>query len=244
VQTFRRRWGLRPWHSLSESFSTRAQISQETSMLEYPRTKLPDHFYYVGPLRAPRHEPIPFPWERLDGRPVIYASLGSLQGGKAEIFQCIVEACKGVEAQLVLSHGGSLTAQSVQSLSQECLVVPYAPQPELLARAQLTISHAGLNTVLDSLSQGVPLVTIPITYEQPAIARRVQWAGAGKTVALRRLGVSSLRHAVQDVLKNPSYRQQASRLALSIRDAGGVKRAATLIEQGIARPELERNFNE
>jgi len=38
------------------------------------------------------------------------------------------------------------------------LVVEYAPQLELLAKARLTITHAGLNTVLDSLSNGVPLV--------------------------------------------------------------------------------------
>jgi len=43
------------------------------------------------------------------------------------------------------------------------LVVEYAPQLELLAKARLTITHAGLNTVLDSLSNGVPLVAIPIT---------------------------------------------------------------------------------
>jgi zeaxanthin glucosyltransferase len=236
VQTYRRRWGLPPWRTLAESFSTRLQISQEPAALEYPRPTLPKNFYYVGPLRSPRSQPIAFPWDRLDGRPVIYASLGSLQGGKAQIFQCIVEACKGVDAQLVLSHGGSLPPPIVERLAQECLVVPYAPQTELLARAQLTICHAGLNTVLDSLSHDVPLVTIPITYEQPAIARRVQWAGVGRSVPLRRLSVPRLRRAIREVLKDPVYRQQASRIAHSIRVAGGAPRAAALIEQAVAQP--------
>ncbi|MGA7216366.1 MAG: hypothetical protein WBX20_19355, partial [Terrimicrobiaceae bacterium] len=34
------------------------------------------------------------------------------------------------------------------------IVVPFAPQLELLRRAALTITHAGLNTALESLNQG------------------------------------------------------------------------------------------
>jgi len=55
-----------------------------------------------------------------------------------------------------------MNAEAVQRLPGSPLVV-YAPQLELLAKARLTITHAGLNTVLDSLSNGVPLVAIPIT---------------------------------------------------------------------------------
>ena len=86
--------------------------------------------------------------------------------------------------QLVISHGGGLTEAQASSLPGSPLAVRYAPQEELLARAQLTLTHAGLNTVLDSLTHGVPMVAVPITYEQPAIARRVEWHGCGESASL------------------------------------------------------------
>jgi len=101
-----------------------------------------------------------FPFlERLTGQPLIYAS-GTVQNTKQEIFYCIAAACDQLDVQLVLSHGGGMNAEAVEGLPGSPLVVEYAPQLELLAKARLTITHAGLNTVLDSLSSGVPLVAI------------------------------------------------------------------------------------
>ncbi len=133
----------------------------------------------------------------------------------------------------MISHGGGLTRLQEAELPADVVVVAYAPQVELLAHAQLTITHAGLNTVLDSLIHGVPLVAIPITFEQPAIARRVEWTGSGRAVALPALNAARLKEAVRDVLLEPKYRESASRIAASIAKAGGVQRAADLVETAV-----------
>src|SRR5262249_40473358 len=117
------------------------------------------------------------------------------------------------------------------------LVVGYAPQRELLSRAALAVTHGGLNTVLDALSLGVPLVVVPITHEQPGVAARVRWTGTGEVVPLRRLTVARLRSALDQVLQSPTYRLQAGRLQEDIAQAGGVGRAADLIEQQLRRQE-------
>ena len=145
-------------------------------------------------------------------------------------FGCFAEACKGLDVQLVVSHGGGLSQEQASALPGNPLVVGYAPQEDLLSRAALTVTHAGLNTVLDSLAHGVPLVTIPITYEQPAIARRVERAGSGRVVPLAGMSSGPLGSALRDVLGNPHYRVAASRIGEAIRRAGGVKRAADLTE--------------
>ena len=213
------------------SFSRLAQICQMPREFDFPRTALPSALHYVGPLRGGLPRPIDFPWDRLDRRPLVYASLGTLQNSREPLFRMFAEACRGLDVQLVISHGGGLTPQEAAGLPGDPLVVSYAPQVDLLARAALTITHAGLNTVLDSLANGVPVVAVPITYEQPAIARRVEWAGAGRTIALERLTPARLREAARAVLEQPEYRAAAQRMAQAIRTAGGTRRAADLVEE-------------
>jgi len=231
VAKYRRRWKLPAYGSKEESFSKLAQISQQAAAFDYPRRELPQTFHYVGPLRRGLPEPIPFPWERLDGRPLVYASLGTLQNGREATFRCFTDACTGLDVQLVLTHGGGLDERAAADLGRGgAMVVRYAPQLEVLARASLTVTHAGLNTVLDSLSCGVPLVTVPITYEQPAIARRVAWCGAGRVVRFEKLTPERLRAAMREVLAEGRYKAAAERVRASIQQAGGVRRAADLIE--------------
>jgi zeaxanthin glucosyltransferase len=83
--------------------------------------------------------------------------------------------------------------------------------------------------VLDSLSWGVPLVSVPITYEQPAIASRMEWCGAGQVVPFSKLNSGRLRKAIREVLAEARYRAAAERVRESIRQAGGAARAAELI---------------
>ena len=233
VDEYRVKWKLPPLHSPDESFSKLAQICQMPREFDFPRVELPAGFHYVGPLRRALPVPVPFPWDRLDGRPLVYASLGTLQGSRMDLFRCIAEACEGLNVQLVLNHVGGLTPQQETELPKGPLVVGYAPQVELLSRTRLTITHAGLNTVLDSLIHGVPMVTVPITFEQPAIARRVEWTGCGRSVQLSTLNAARLKKMVREVLEEPKYLESSRRIAESIRMAGGVQRAADLVEVAV-----------
>jgi MGT family glycosyltransferase len=209
-----------------------AQIAQQPAFFDFPRSQLPTHFHYTGPWHSTDRdsEVIPFPWEKLDGRPLVYASLGTLQNSREALFRTFAEACRGLDVQLVISHGGGLTPDEASRLPGAPLVVSYAPQADVLGRAALTITHAGLNTVLDSMANGVPVVAVPITYEQPAIARRVEWAGAGRAVPLSGLTPDRLRDAVTSVLKDPACRAAAQRLSAATKQAGGTRAAADIVE--------------
>jgi MGT family glycosyltransferase len=190
----------------------------------------------VGPLRSPGAQDIPFPWEKLNGRPLIYASVGTLQTGKSWMLRCFAEACCKLDVQLVMAHGGALDQAAASPLPGDPIVVPFAPQRELLAHAALAVSHAGLNTVLDALSFGVPVVAVPIAFEQPAIASRLARCGAGYVIPMARLDAKRLREAIVRVLKNVGYRERAEAVQESINQAGGVERAARLIEDVLTSP--------
>jgi MGT family glycosyltransferase len=236
VNRYRSAWGLAPLRTPDDSFSNAAQLCQMTADFDFPRLRLPASFHYVGPFCDNAGPAIRFPFEQLNGKPLIYASLGTLQDRNSRYFRTIAEACTDLDAQLVISTGGS-SAYSAANLPGSPVVVHYAPQAEILARASLTITHAGLNTVMQSLAFGVPMVALPITHDQPAIAARVKRSGAGVAIPAARATARSLRAAVQRVTTEPAYRTQAGKLRKSIEAAGGVERAATIVEDVLSRME-------
>ena len=234
INEYRQAWKLPVQSSPNERYSPLAQISQQPAELEFPREQLPPWFHFTGPYHSSVGREIPsFPYDRLTGQPLIYASLGTVQNRLIGIFQQIAEACVGLDAQLVISLGGSAKIESFPKLAGSPLVLEYAPQLELLQKSALTITHSGMNTTLECLNNGVPMVAIPIANDQPGIAARVVWAGCGEALPVKTVNVSRLRRAVQKVLIEDSYKQNAVRLQKSIHQAGGVSRAANIIEQSV-----------
>ncbi|MBD1925310.1 glycosyltransferase [Trichocoleus sp. FACHB-90] len=235
ISEYRQRWNLPLYVHSNDQYSQLAQLSQQPAEFDFPRQHLPKVFHFTGPYHNPAsREPVSFPLEKLTGKPLIYASMGTVQNRLLDIFRDIAAACEGLDAQLVLSLGGSTTPESLPELPGSPLVVEYAPQLELLQKAALTITHAGMNTTLESLSNGVPMVAIPIANDQPGVAARIAWTGCGEVVQLSRLSVPKLRAAIQGVMTQDSYKQNATRLQAAIHRAGGVRRAADIIEQAIS----------
>jgi MGT family glycosyltransferase len=228
----RRAWGLPAVRGWNGTFSKLAQVSQLPAALELPGRHLPPGFHHTGPWTdAAGREPVDFPWQRLDpSRRLVYASMGTLVNGILPTFRVIAEACAGLGTQLVISLGGGQDPALLRDLPGDPIVVGYAPQLELIRRSSLTISHGGLNTTLESLAEGVPMVVLPVTYDQPGVGARVEWSGVGRSIPIGRLTVDRLRDAVRLVLDNPLYRERARQLQLSIEAADGVNRAADLIE--------------
>jgi zeaxanthin glucosyltransferase len=233
INKHRKDLGLPKQRGIDDSLSRLAQLSQQPPAFDLPRRDLPKHFHYVGPLRNSAVCDVSFPWAALDGRPVVYASMGTLLSGRADVFQTIAQACQGLDVQLVISHVGCLNKDEVKTLSKWALVVDYAPQYELLARARLTITHGGLNTVLDSLSHGVPVVAIPCMNDAFGTGVRLEWTGAGRVVPWKRLTLPRLRSAVRDTLSNETYLHAARRIKQSIQQAGGLAKAVEIIEQAV-----------
>jgi UDP:flavonoid glycosyltransferase YjiC (YdhE family) len=242
INAHRVRHGLVPRVGRSEP-AFLAEIAQQPAFFDFPRARPEPRLHFTGPWHsAGGGSDVPFPWERLDGRPLVYASLGTLQNRLVEMFSVIAEAVAPLDAQLVISLGAA--DQDAPALAARCagnpIVVPVAPQLQLLDRATLAITHAGLNTALESLARGVPMVAIPITNDQPGVARRLEWLGLGKVVLPRQLTASRLRQAVERVLNDPGYRERARARAAEIANLDGLGRAADIVEEAFRtkRPEL------
>ena len=213
-----------------------AEIAQQPAFFDFPRRALPDCFHYTGPWHDTANaEPIAFPWEKLDGRPIIYASMGTLQNRLDAVFATIAAACAGLDAQLVLSLGSrdQDAAAPAAHFPGQPIVVPFAPQLALLARASLVITHAGMNTALESLAHGLPMVAIPIANDQPGVSSRLAWLGVAEVVLPQKLTVPRLRNAIGKVLQTPRYRENARRFQKELARLDGIARAADITEQAV-----------
>lgn len=228
-------WGLPRFESTTNFFpqSPLATISQQPQAFDFPRRALPATVAYVGPLRQPAAESVPFPYHRLTGQPLVYASLGTLVNGHTALFHAIAAACAPLDVQLVLAVGHGNDLAQFEALPGTPLVVQYAPQQALLGRAALTITHAGLNTVLDCISQAVPMVAIPISFDQPGIAARVSWTGIGEVVPLKTADALTIRRAVQALLTDAGYQQRISHMQAGL-PPDGATHAVALIEEALA----------
>jgi UDP:flavonoid glycosyltransferase YjiC (YdhE family) len=235
VNARRRAWGLRPFAGLNDLCSTRALISQLPECLDFPRRHRPPHLHYAGPLLDDQARyPLPFPWTALSGAPLLYASMGTVRNTSIEVFRQIAAVCEGLAVQPVISLGGGLEPEALGDLPGRPIVVHYAPQLELLRQAAAAITHAGLNTTLESLSNGVPMVALPITDDQPGVAARIERAGAGIVIPIRKLTPARLRGALDAILTNPRYRAAAMRIQEQIRRLNGPAHAARIIEAACA----------
>jgi zeaxanthin glucosyltransferase len=224
-------WGLKPLKRFTEELSPLAQITQLPRALEFPVENITPLLHYTGPFVDPtQRQPVDFPWHQLDTRPLIYASLGTLQNGSENLFRTIAEACAPLNAQLVLSLGGGLDPAQLGPLPGDPIVVRYAPQLALIKRAATVITHAGLNTVLESLAEGVPLVALPQANDQPGVAARIAARGAGIVITHRKLNPSRLREAIRRTLENETYRAAARNIQQAMQQFDPLDRAADIIE--------------
>jgi MGT family glycosyltransferase len=212
----------------------RATIAQQPAFFDFPRAEQPANFHHTGPFHdASSGDAVHFPFERLDGRPLVYASMGTLQNRQGHVFRAIAEACVGLDVQLVLTLGRK-GAVLPESFAGDPLVVPYAPQGELLQRAAALITHAGLNSALEGLVYGVPMVALPITNDQPGVAGRLAHLGVARLVRPSRLTPSRLRRCLLDVLGDPAFREAARAAQARLAELRGLERAADLVESFLA----------
>ena len=197
----------------------------------------------VGDVRLPRtvrlvgatfdrpRPPVAFPWHLLDDRPTVFVSLGTVAEHLGRRFlDAVARALADEPLQAVVATAPELLPDPPANF----LVRPFVPQIDLLRRVDAVVSHGGMNTVVEALAHGRPLVVAPIAYDQPFNASRVAAIGAGIRVRFARPRVEEVRHGVQRVLAEPSYREHATRVGAALRAAGGAAAAADALEELVA----------
>jgi len=182
-------------------------------------------FKFVGPSIAPREDHSGFPFDWLDGGPVIYVSLGTIFNDRADFFRVCIKAFSHTPYRVVMSVGNKIDGGALGSIPDNFLVLPHVPQLEILPRTSLFITHGGMNSVTESAWYGVPMLVAPQMGDQLVAARRVAQLGAGLLLDSH-LTAEQLRAAAEKVMGSETFREQSRAIGESLREAGGYVQAA------------------
>ncbi|WP_147917702.1 macrolide family glycosyltransferase [Ruania zhangjianzhongii] len=195
--------------------------------------------HYVGPSIATdtRTEEADSPLRELLRRnePLVVVSLGTLHSGGEDFFRSCVEAFAALPATVLLVVGRRTDPPAPESLPPNVAVRSVVPQLEVLQHAAVFVTHGGMNSVLEALQLGVPMVIIPQQVEQLCIGAAV--ADRGAAIVLRhhlhgrKIGAEELRTTVRALLSRKSYRAGAKALEQSLHTGGGAAAAADQIER-------------
>jgi MGT family glycosyltransferase len=210
-----------------------------TSQLFFGEMELPACYRFTGPVINRRAVKLTFDWYRLQAsnRPKILVSIGTTfdHEHKKSFFAKVIEAFGNEELTVVVVSDPTLFDQWPTNF----IVKPQVPQLELLPHLDAVVCHGGHNTVCETLLNGLPMVVIPIAYDQSHVAGRVVRTGAGLRLNFNRFKASHLKDAVNEILSTPDYKAAAEQLKQSFLDAGGTETAADLLEQVAIKQPLE-----
>ena len=185
-----------------------------------------DRYAFVGPSVRPAREQVTKTHEKL-----VYVSMGTVVNDRLALYRACIDALAGEDLQLILSVGEQVDIAALGPLPENVSVYPRVDQIAVLEKADVFLSHCGMNSASESLYFGVPLLCCPQTKEQGGVAARVTALGAG--LMLEEPSQSAIKAAVKLLLSDTKIKANAEEIARSFHRCTGPIAAADKIEQVI-----------
>ncbi|HEX9062911.1 MAG TPA: macrolide family glycosyltransferase [Clostridia bacterium] len=200
-----------------------------SSMFQPEVQSFDDSFKFVGPSIAERKEESDFSLDELEKDTVVYISMGTINNKYPDFYRKCIEAFKKENFKAVMSVGNKTDIASIGEIPDNFIVRNYVPQLEVLKRADIFISHGGLNSVSEALYYGVPVIAIPQANDQPMVTRQITALGAGIGLKMEEVTVEVLRDSARDMLSKSSFRKSSIEIGNSFKKGGGYKVAVDYI---------------
>lgn len=172
-------------------------------------------------------------------RPRIYASLGSFFSARSDLLRKIAAAFRDRPVELVMAHGVTPRSE-LGSLPSHWTVAEHLPQPAVISRSDLVITHGGNNTVTEALTAGVPLLVGPLSTDQFAAAADLEAAGVGLAFDPNFDTAETIAQLAGDVLARSS--SAAAALGQRMRSRPGQVMAADFLEAAIQVARVSSGF--
>jgi len=189
---------------------------------------LDSSYQFVGPSIGARPVDPSFPVDQLRD-PVLYVSLGTVFKADPQLLRTFATALAPLGGTVVVSTGQTDPA-ALDPLPGNVLVRRSVPQPDLLARAAMFVTHGGMNSVNEAMYAGVPMLVVPQGADQPLVAGRVAALGAGLSIRSSEVTENAVQALARRLLSDSRFLAAAATLRTAQREAGGYRRAADELE--------------
>ena len=181
-----------------------------------------DKYTFIGPSIRPITDEIVKTHKKL-----IYISMGTVINNNAGFYHNCIKAFADTDFQVIMSVGNLTDMTKFKNLPENISVYQNVDQIAVLSKADVFISHCGMNSVNESLYYGVPLVMFPQTPEQGGVANRVNQLKAG--IMLKKNTVKNIQNAVKSLINDGEYRKNAISISDGFKKCSGVKGAVEKI---------------
>ncbi|WP_030764500.1 macrolide family glycosyltransferase [Streptomyces sp. NRRL F-2664] len=197
---------------------------------QYRGETFDDRFAFVGPCAGERG--FQGGWSpAADHRPVLLIALGTACYDWPDFFRMCAEAVADLPWQVVMAYGPGLDPADFGPLPDHVDARPHFPQLAVLRHADAFVTHGGMGSTMEALLHGTPMVAVPQTHEQTAVAERIDRLGLGVRLDRDRLTAQTLREALLRVMGDPGIRANAARMRTELRSAGAAPEAADRLER-------------
>src|SRR5215472_13963342 len=228
----RSRLGLAPLsHPFQQLEHAELFLVLTSPAFDFPAKRLPPKVRYVGPQLD---EPLwaqswTSPWPADHPDPLVVVSLSTSFQHQGALLQRVMDALGGMRVRGLVTPGPTLTPEDFQAPAN-VVIRTSAPHGQVFPEAAAVVTHAGHGTVMRALAYGLPLICIPMGRDQNDVAARVVARGAGLRLSPK-ARTPALRQAIQRVLDEASFREQAHQLAQAIAEETRRPLAAEALEE-------------
>ncbi|WP_343310361.1 macrolide family glycosyltransferase [Bacillus atrophaeus] len=189
-----------------------------------------DRFCFIGPSLGKRSEQERLLLKEKGDRPLMLISLGTAFNAWPEFYQMCMEAFGGSEWHVIMSVGKSIEPDSLGDIPDNFTVRQRVPQLDVLTEADVFISHGGMNSTMEAMNEGVPLVVIPQMHEQELTAQRVEELGLGIYLPKEEVSVPRLQQAIGNIFSDKEIHSRVKDMQKDVKEAGGAEQGAAEIE--------------
>ncbi|KAM6150534.1 UDP-glucuronosyltransferase 2B31-like isoform 4-T4 [Erethizon dorsatum] len=183
--------------------------------LEFPHPSLPN-FDFIGGLHCKPAKPLPKEMEDFvqssGEHGVVVFSLGSMVTNMTEDrANVIASALAQIPQKVVWRFDGKKPA----TLGPNTQLYKWIPQNDLLGhpKTKAFVTHGGTNGIYEAIYHGVPMVGIPLFWDQPDNIVRMKAKGAAVRLDFLTISSTDLVSALKTVINDPSYKESAMRLS-------------------------------
>jgi MGT family glycosyltransferase len=170
--------------------------------------------------------------------PLVFISLGTTPlNDRPDFFRTCLEAFTATPWQVAMAIGDRIAVSELGEIPNNVDVRAFFPQLEVLRHSDVFLSHTGMNSTMEALYFGVPLVAFPLQPEQDANARRVEDLGLGRRLPVEELSPDLIRTVIAEVSNSQEIRRNLATMSERVREAGGSTAAADAIEHYLSTPE-------